>query len=142
MAGLKALCVLAFALGLSAKEQQNKHPVNQVVVLTQGRSGSTFVGELVSKIPGALYLYEPCRSLTMTIDENEVTKFSKVDEGACQAFVGRLLDCSITTDDAEKLFMDWVAITKCNVRAVCMWRKPNERIILATINQTNTMCLK
>lgn len=111
---------MAWTLGFAnlsiAKEQQ--HPTSQLIILTQGRSGSTFVGELTSKIPGALYLYEPCRSLTMTIDENEVTKFSKVDEGACQAFVGRLLDCSITSGDAEKLFMDWVAITKCNIRAI------------------------
>jgi hypothetical protein len=43
---------------------------NQVLVLTQGRSGSTFVGELLSKVPGAMYLYEPCRSLSITVDQN------------------------------------------------------------------------
>mmetsp|Transcript_65678 Transcript_65678/g.128918 ORF Transcript_65678/g.128918 Transcript_65678/m.128918 type:complete len:290 (+) Transcript_65678:1-870(+) len=91
---------------------------NQLIILTQGRSGSSFVGELTSKIPGALYLYEPCRSIEMTFDAGGEGKFNQVKENDCQGMVGRLLDCSITNDDAAKLFQDWVAISKCNMRSI------------------------
>ena len=77
----------------------------------------------------------------MTIDENEVTKFSNVDEGACQGFVGRLLDCSITSDDAEKLFMDWVAITKCNIRAI-VDLAPKRVTVDQRVHGYNALCAK
>lgn len=77
----------------------------------------------------------------MTIDENEETKFTKVDEAVCQTFVGRLLDCSITLDDAEKLFMDWVAITKCNVRAV-VDLAPKRVTVEAKVHGYNALCAK
>jgi len=104
------LCLCALVLPLRGDK------IDSVVIMTQGRSGSTFVGELLSKINGAIYLYEPCRSITMTLDENGDGKFGPVDEGDCQAMVSRLMGCSITEDDATALFQDWVAITKCNVR--------------------------
>jgi hypothetical protein len=54
----------------------------------------------------------------MTFDSRGEGKFSLVKEKDCQSMVSRLLDCSINNDDASKLFQDWVAISKCNVRAV------------------------
>jgi len=53
-------------LGSGGGSAGGRASTNQVLIMTQGRSGSSFIGELLSKIPGALYVYEPCRSLTMT----------------------------------------------------------------------------
>jgi len=91
---------------------------NQLLIMTQGRSGSSFVGELVSKVPGALYLYEPCRSLVMTKDAAEKIHFGQVEEPVCQAMAARVLGCQITEKDAEKMFKDFVAINLCNIHAV------------------------
>ena len=116
-------------------------PTSGVIILTQGRSGSTFVGELLSKIPGALYLYEPCRSLTLTLDESGEAKFSGVDKKECEAFVARILDCKITNDDATNLFQDWVAITKCNVRSV-VDLAPKRVPIAEKVDGFNSICSK
>ena len=72
------------------------------------------MGELISQIPRSLYLYEPCRSLSMTFDDKARAHFGPPpQEAQCRNLVARLLTCTITDTDSQ-IFRDWVAIMKTN----------------------------
>lgn len=47
----------------SYKESQNERPVNVLLLSSMGRSGSSFLGGLLSSLPGSFYFYEPLRRL-------------------------------------------------------------------------------
>jgi hypothetical protein len=46
------------------------------------------------------------------------SKFGHVEESQCQIMVENLLACSISSEQATGLFLDWVAISKCSVKGV------------------------
>lgn len=47
----------------SHKEAENERPVNVLLLSSMGRSGSSFLGALLSSLPGSFYFYEPLRRL-------------------------------------------------------------------------------
>ena len=78
-----------------------------------GRSGSTFVGEMLNQARNSFYLYEPCRSLE---GEAGVKRFSgKPNVKRCVDLVSRLLDCSFSQSDTDMLFDDFKALNKSNL---------------------------
>ena len=69
-------------------------PFDEVLILSQGKGGGSFVGELLDHGHRVTYMHEPCRSLTL--------KHSKIADGAseeqCAGLVGRLISCNPTEE--------------------------------------------
>ena len=132
-------------LAAAPSTADDKVKTNQLLIMTQGRSGSSFIGELVSKVPGALYLYEPCRSLTMVKTKDakgdDHIQFGPVPEAACQAMAARVLGCQITEHDAERMFKDFVAISLCNYAAIAALS--NKHVLVPRkVSEFNRMCAR
>lgn len=68
--------------------------VQAALLLTEGRSGSTFVGEILNQDPRVLYFYEPCRGLDWgTSPLGAQAARAKV---LCEELTIRLLCCNAT----------------------------------------------
>ena len=63
----------------------------KILLLTAGRSGSTFLGQLLALHPDVMYFYEPCRSFRWRGVKDADPKM----QGLCQGLTKRLLDCEV-----------------------------------------------
>jgi hypothetical protein len=84
----------------------NTEPVKYhgTLLLTEGRSGSTFVGEILNQDKRVMYFYEPCRSL----GEDRSSDVNVKQQ--CEELVVRLLCCNATESDLLKMLGDWRAV--------------------------------
>jgi hypothetical protein len=90
----------------------NNHPAPQVqaaLLLTEGRSGSTFVGEILNQDQRVLYFYEPCRTLNWG-DGSGAGPMVASARLQCEQLVVRLLSCNATESDLRMLLKDWRAV--------------------------------
>ena len=73
-----------------------------VVVVGEGRSGTTLLGQAVfDALPSFVYLYEPCRLTHGSLHGEE-----------CALFVARALSCRLSLDEFSLLLDDWPAFAK------------------------------
>ncbi|CAN0191407.1 unnamed protein product [Scytosiphon promiscuus] len=71
-----------------------------IVIISQGRSGSTLMGALFRQQQDMLYFYEPCRGLRRD-SRDEV-----LDPADCFALASRLVKCEFSPEDVKWLGFD------------------------------------
>ena len=77
-----------------------------VVVVGEGRSGTTLLGQAVfDAVPSFVYLYEPCRLTHGSLHGEE-----------CALFVARALSCRLSLDEFSLLVDDWPAFAKARLQ--------------------------
>ncbi|XP_071528908.1 carbohydrate sulfotransferase 1-like [Panulirus ornatus] len=81
----------------SGLEPSNLRPKNVLILSSMGRSGSSFLGELIASQSGNVYFFEPERTL------------ARGDREAVQKAVGESFRCRISEDFLERDF-SWYAI--------------------------------
>ena len=74
-----------------------------VLIVSLGRSASTLVGEIFNRRQGALYFFEPCRTIGADFYQS------------CTDLLLRLFSCSFNLDDTKRLFADRSAAVQSNV---------------------------
>ncbi|CAM9739161.1 unnamed protein product, partial [Discosporangium mesarthrocarpum] len=92
-------------------ERVGEEEVVKVVVVSEGRSGSTFLGDVLRTVPGAFYLFEPCRKY----EGNHTTVGSakrSLSDSACADEVRGLLDCNFTPRKVFTLSVDDTAAAR------------------------------
>ena len=77
-----------------------------VVLVGEARSGTTFVGRAFDGLSSFLYLYEPCRQISVDTRASDRLAPGRLHEIACADFVVRALACRLTLSQFESLYAD------------------------------------
>ncbi len=87
----------------------------KILVTTEGRSGSTLVGQLFNLHEGVSYFYEPCRSLPVFKAMKPHEKATATMMQQCTKLVRAILDCSFSASEMTTLLSDRTAVSKSAV---------------------------
>ncbi|CAM9751780.1 unnamed protein product, partial [Ectocarpus sp. 12 AP-2014] len=93
-----------------ARELMENEPSSPegILILAQGRSGSTMLGELFRHNEDLLYFYEPCRQRGQGV-LGGLHQTSSVSGPECFALIRRLLRCEFTRQDTDGISADRAA---------------------------------
>ena len=99
--------VLLLLLHLNKGASSGETSSQAVLLLSDQRSGSTFIGALLNRDPRVSYYYEPCASLLL-LNQAEVGHPHLLARRArgCEDLVLRLLSCNATEGDLFGLLRD------------------------------------
>ena len=86
----------------------------KILLTTEGRSGSTFVGQVLNLHPSVMYLYEPCRALKFRGAQYD-TFNTWLAISACTKLTRALFDCAFTPSELAMLLQDKTAVSKSRV---------------------------
>ena len=76
--------------------------VPKVLVLSQGRSGSSFLGSLLSADHNAFYFYEPFKGMAPD-GKNFVDKSDAAKSFVVENIINNLFNCTLTLEERTKL---------------------------------------
>lgn len=109
------MCLCATIAATTAGATTGGKMGTKLLITTEGRSGSTFLGQLMNLHSNVFYLYEPCRSLPLfkTMKQGDKITYSMMT--TCTKLVRALFDCAFTATEMSTLLGDKVAVSKSRV---------------------------
>ena len=84
------------------EESREMRSVPKVLVLSQGRSGSSFLGSLLSAGHNAFYFYEPFKGMAPD-GRNFVDKSDPAKSFVVESIINNLFNCTLTLEERTKL---------------------------------------